>query len=121
MLKVNPAETIKILNTAFLDGGFERGWNASHRVKDHLNQINRTNGELFELIAEQARESEHRELCEFWERGVLNHFGVTVVWKLHYFAPSLMEPSPDPANPEKTVRVLFAILLEEERLDYKYR
>lgn len=45
--------------------------------------------------------------------GALDFEGARVFWKIEYYAPGMMHGSEDPADVEKTVRVLTIMLAEE--------
>ena len=45
--------------------------------------------------------------------GAFTHDGQRLFWKIDYYAPDMRHGSEDPANPEKTIRVLTIMLSEE--------
>ena len=45
--------------------------------------------------------------------GTLEHESSRILWKIEYYAPDLCHGSEDPADPDKTMRVLTIMLAEE--------
>lgn len=48
------------------------------------------------------------------DNGIIECMGQTVLWQIAYADPSLSKPSADPADPQRTVRVLHLYLPDEE-------
>ena len=48
------------------------------------------------------------------DRGTFDHAELRILWKIDYFEEKLAGPSPDPADDQRTCRVLTVMLADEE-------
>lgn len=68
---------------------------------------------LFEAIRSFDDFSEDNDPYGEHDFGALDFQGSKIFWKLDYYAPGMLQGSEDPADIEKTVRVLTVMLAEE--------
>lgn len=68
---------------------------------------------LFEAIRSFDDFSEDNDPYGEHDFGALDFQGSKIFWKLDYYAPGMMQGSEDPADVEKTIRVLTVMLAEE--------
>lgn len=105
------AEGIARLNDAFreaLGGGrnvYATAGINSLPVEDQLH--------IFGLVRTFNDFSEDNDPYGEHDFGAFDHKGERVFWKIDYFAPDMQHGSEDPADPEKTVRVMTVMLARE--------